>query len=132
MPISLHDILTRDTHTITVEWEGETAEIVYRPSRYTPELEDTHFQAIREGVPSVGLARMLAGVLVSWEIVDDNGEPLPTDFETLSRLSTDFLDAVRDAIRADFRVGREDRKNSAAGSPRVEKPGKSRQKSTFS
>ena len=115
MPIRLID-LKKDRRTCIVTWEGETAEIVYRPSAYTPETEDEMRQAFESGRPANGLAMILASTLVEWDILDEDGNKLPPTLELMRKLSNGFLVAVSNAIVEDQNTEREDRKNSGGGS----------------
>lgn len=122
MPISITD-LEKDRATCTVEWEEETAEVVFRPSGYTPLVEDRWRRAIEGNRPIGGLAEMLASILIEWELVDENGAALPPTRETLEGLPSRFLVRVMDAINEANSPGREDRKNSAGGSQRAGRSG---------
>ncbi len=110
--------LQRDERTCTVEFEGESAEVTYRPSAYTPEIEDQLQTAMESNRPSNGIARWLAGIVVHWEVMDENGEEIPPTFENMRRMSSTFLTTVINTITDDIQVRREDRKNSAGGSQR--------------
>jgi hypothetical protein len=125
MPIRLKD-LERDVRTCTVEYEGENAEVTYRPSAYTPFVEDKLQAAIESNRPSSGVARLLSSVLVGWEVLGEDGEAISTDSETLSALPSAFLFAVINAITEDMGTGREERKNSGGGSPRAASKGTAR------
>lgn len=117
MPINLAE-LQNDERTCEVTYEGQTAQVTYRPSAYTPALEDALQTALESGRPSSGIARLLEGVLLRWELLDENGEELPTTYEVMRELPSAFLVKVINTVTADMQAGREDRKNSGDGSRR--------------
>lgn len=108
--------LEKDERTCQVTFEGESAEVRYRPSAYTPAVEDALQSAIETNRPSGGVAKLLAGILIEWEVLDDEGKCLPTDAETLALLPSRFLFAVINVITADMGAEKEDRKNLGGGS----------------
>lgn len=117
MAIKLKD-LSRDSRTVTVAWDGEEANVTYKPSGYTPATEQELNQDMIANLPNVAVAKMLSGLLVSWDVLDDDGAQIPTDYETLSHIQTDFLQAVLSAVTTDQAANREERKNSGGGSLR--------------
>jgi len=125
MPIQIADLM-RDERTCTVSYQGESAQVTYRPGAYTPAVEDAFQTALETNRPSRGVAEMLAGVLVSWEVVDEAGQELAVEVEFLIKVSSSFLFAVIGAITADLNAEKEDRKNSAGGSRRAASKGRAR------
>jgi hypothetical protein len=117
MPISLSE-LQKDRKTVTVSVGEETAEVVYRPSAYTPEVEDEFRLALDGGRPSDALARWLASMVTAWELVDENGEQVPPTYEEMRTLPSEFLSLVVTAISEAGRPDKEARKNSGGGSLR--------------
>ncbi len=94
MPISLSD-LQNNTRVLTLEYDGESVTIVYRPGVITPaNSDDFNRQAVVE---------QLEGLLVSWDIVDDKGKPLPVTKELLDTLPARFLAHLSGAIVGDLR-----------------------------
>jgi hypothetical protein len=125
MPITLMD-LHRNTRTAALEYDGETVEVEYRPSEYTPEVEDAMQQARRSGRPAMSRVEVLDKMLISWDVLDEESKPLVPTRELLLSLPTAFLSAVLSAITEDQRVEREDRKNSGGGSGRRANSGNAR------
>jgi hypothetical protein len=108
------------------EWEGETAKIIYRPNAYTPAMEQEISEKLEAGLPASSNAAILAEMLVSWEVTDDEGQELGTDYETVSQFPTEFLTNLLMAIGKDQKAAREDRKNLGAGSERKAGSGRAR------
>lgn len=118
MSITL-DGLSKETRQIKVEFGGESIDICYRPGKYTPVVEDDVQGQLENGRPSNGVAKAVSEMLVWWDVVDGEGQRIPSDFETARNLSAEFLSAVLGAITNDQQVKAEERKNSGGGSFRV-------------
>lgn len=125
MPISL-SALKSGERTLLFEYDGESAEVTYRVSSYTPELEQAVAEKLESGLPASSTAVILAELLIDWDVVDENGERLPTDYATVSRFPMDFLTALLTTISEDQRAAREDRKNSGGGSAQRANSGNAR------
>lgn len=125
MPIKLHE-LTENEATCQAEFMGETASVTYRPAAYTPELEEEIRECTNEDLPSNSLAVLLSEVLISWEVLDENGDKIPPEYENLRKMPTRFLAAVVRAINEDQNPEEEDRKNSGGRSQRRAKSAKRR------
>lgn len=115
MPITLSDI-KRDVRTTEVEYDGEVMEFSYKPSGYTEVVEDQFVGNMRGSYPVKAYVKLLANMLISFDLLDENGNALEPTNELLSVLPSRFLEAMFNAIMADMRAAREDRKNSGGGS----------------
>lgn len=104
--------------TFTLEFGDESAQITYWTNSYTPILEQESREMLDSDMPGSSLATMLAGMLVSWEVLDKNNQPTVPDYETLSKYPAMFLRAVLDGIVADQTADREEIKNSSSTSAR--------------
>jgi hypothetical protein len=83
MGISMKNVKAA-TKATTVKWEGEEAKLTYRPSAVTPAMMDEVLMEEENGKGHHALTGLLVHVLVDWEVLDDDGEPLPITSETLS------------------------------------------------
>src|SRR5438874_8922809 len=103
MPIRLAE-LTKETRTLVKTFDGtdDTLSVTYRPSAWTPALMAEHLAAVREGNTPEALVLDLAALLVSWDLLDDKGKPLPTTAEALREVSLEVLNVVLGAINADM------------------------------
>lgn len=117
MPIRIYQI-NEETRTCQVIYGDEVGHIEYKLAAYTPELEDRVQTDIESNRPSGAMAEALAGLLVSWDVLGDDGDPLPIDRPTLRSLPARFLTAIFEAIKADQEPEVDDRKNSGATLPR--------------
>lgn len=93
---------------VTVEWEDESAEVGYFPAAVTPELVDKVQAAAAEadnGTVSAGetIGGMLEPMLSWWDVLDDDGERLPTDKATIATFPLSFLNAVMEKVQGDSR-----------------------------
>ncbi len=115
MPIRVAD-MARNERTMEVEFLDETARVTYRPLAYTPELEAALDEA---GARASGrIIKFLEAVLISWEVLDEDGQELPPTKEVMEKLPLDFLSAVSNAITKD-KLAEGARKNSGDGSPQA-------------
>jgi len=113
VPIRLSDIANRK-RTITFSFEvndhAEDVSITYSPAFYTVEREEElrrrleDYKARPDSLYGAeDRARRLADILVSWDVVGDDGKPYPTTFVALRSVdSNGFLLAVEKAIQDDL------------------------------
>lgn len=107
--------------------------IVYRPKAYTVALEDRLEQIASRTFQSVSVILMLAGfhegdpgweegdepvdgLLVQWDLIQDNEQPIPITVRDLKPIPLQFLTQVLEAIQQDAKPSRETGKASAGGS----------------
>jgi hypothetical protein len=85
-----------DTKSVEVTFGGETAVVIVRPSKLTPELESN----VSELAGSAGFVELLAGLLVSWEVIGEDGAPIEPTAENLRKLPALFLVEVVKQVTA--------------------------------
>lgn len=124
MPIRLND-LVRDRREFEFEFNGETMQVVYQPSAYTPAAEDDMQSALESGRPANGLAMILSRTILEWELMDEE-KALPVSVEVMVKLPNEFLVRLSNAIVADQQEAQDTLKNSGAGSLRKERSGNAR------
>jgi hypothetical protein len=127
MPIQLSDIL-KDTKEITFDYEGNECTIVYRHKALTPIMRvllgagSDYIRSKRESqqpkkkgkkgeAPGVNWQDLvadvheylgaIAGLLVTWDVLDDEGEPLPITVEWLEHLPMSFINSIAGAMLTD-------------------------------
>lgn len=131
MPISLAS-LEANTAVCTVSFGGETALVRYRPNGFNSEWSERGLARAQEVGPLVAQAEMIADVVVSWDVIDLDGEPMPIlvperdddGKETgdmvpnprLKLLGGTFLRAVLTQCQQDLQPAEDERKKSGAGS----------------
>lgn len=85
-----------------VIWGDDVVDFAYRPGEFTTELlEAVNNAAEEENLAAV--AEMMESLLVWWDVLDDDGNRLPTDLATLKRVPLEFLNKLNDAIGRDMR-----------------------------
>jgi hypothetical protein len=90
--------------TFTFSYEGQQVSITYTKEKESPAfLREQRSLAVEDE-----LVRFLAATLVTWDVLDDDNQPWPTDEDGLAVLGFDFLLAVTRAIGEDV-VGGKDR-----------------------
>jgi hypothetical protein len=124
-------VLDERTIPVVVGKDQETGEdmtvmITYRPSGLTPVLESNSANLSARLGLGPGVATLLSGMLTDWDIVNDEGETIPTTYEGMSIIPDKVLFKIRDAIIVDLRQDKEDLKNSGGGSHRKGKSGNAR------
>lgn len=73
---------------------------------YEPDASDAAYEAGRrymDGHQQVDVAAMLAGLIVSWDVVDDADRPVPVAASTIETFPVWWIDALVAAIMADIR-----------------------------
>lgn len=101
MPITLSE-LTKKTRKITVDiGANEPLEVEYRIQAYTPEIESVVLSVGER--PAMALAEVLKRLVVSWNLVDDNGKMYPLDDEHLNKMPLQIMMAIFQAIAEDMR-----------------------------
>ncbi len=121
MPVLLAKVMQKER---TIEWgigegdERQTGKLTYRPDCVTPALL-TSIQDIEQNGDrkDLGVARLLSIVMVKWDALDVNGEPIPvTEKDLTDKVHIGILWEVWNQIQTDQQEAAEARKNSATGS----------------
>jgi hypothetical protein len=97
MPISLSH-MKNDKRTLTVHYFGDECNVTYRPSALTPVTEN----ALRDAEDNTTLIDTLAEMIVAWDVLDEEGKPLPIEADVLNQLPNAFLGHVLQACREDM------------------------------
>jgi hypothetical protein len=103
MPIRLAD-LTKEIRTVTKHFEGteDTLTITYRPRAWTPSIHAALLEAIDRGRTPEALVINLSTLVVEWDLLDDDGKPIPTTPESLRGVSLQVLNIAVETINADM------------------------------
>ena len=94
---SLSSIKRPDLVTVTLKFSGETVNVTFDRNAMTQRW----VKAAQEGRTAADVewfSRSLAELLTGWDIVDDQGAPVPITPEVLSDLPLPFLGALDEAI----------------------------------
>ena len=102
MPIKIGD-LSKEVREISFVFADETVNLSYKVGKYTGEAELRLSEAQTDKQPVNGLVNLLDGMLVSWDVLEDDGKPMPVTVENLRRLPVNFLAEVANTITEDMR-----------------------------
>lgn len=105
-----------DERNVTIEIDGEKLAVTYRPSSFTPEVEDAFLSTMDNRRSGNAMAQVLAGMLVGWDLQDEQGSVYPTTEAELRKLPMLFLGQVVEAIMEDIRPNARKRSSSNGGS----------------
>lgn len=88
--------IVADTATVDVPFGPEHVTVTYRPILLTQRLAE-QLQGVTDNATVMG---MLAGLLVSWDLEDDDGRAIPTTADGLKDVPTPVLVRVAEAVAA--------------------------------
>jgi hypothetical protein len=111
--------LARQQDTLRIEvgpGEDEVVEVVYRPGALTLEIAD-RLRELQDSPFQVDAALvLLEPMLVSWDLLDDNNEPLPVTAEGIKQVPLQFLGKLIEKMQASGTVDPEEGKASGDSS----------------
>lgn len=110
MPIKLTD-LKKSIRTVAIEYEGDSATVQYRPAALTPYLQMVLLDWYVGGENSEreykttlnDVLDAFIDLVATWDVMGDNGKPLPVTRHWLRQLPTQFIAVVIGAILEDIR-----------------------------
>lgn len=115
MPIRV-SALTADRRTVKVSFGDDALTLTYRPSAVNAVQEARELEDREKGQHLMAQARSLAEIVVSWDLQDDDGQPLPVSADVLAPLGLDFTSKVTRAILDDLLPNRTPPATSSNGS----------------
>lgn len=104
MPIKIAD-LRKETRPVSMEWEGETVNLKYRPGAVTAQM-----QMSAAGIATVGdkadliveyvgdYVESMALLIAEWDVMGEDSKPLPITVDNLRQMTLPFLFAIFGAI----------------------------------
>ncbi len=101
MPIRLSDLKTKST-TFTFDFLGEAVTITYRNGVITPEWESRR-ELTDPSRQAQATVLALSEIVASWDVLGDDGQPVPVTVETLTPMPLQFLNRVLEEVMADMR-----------------------------
>lgn len=93
--------LVQKTVPLAIQFGGETLNVVFNPTVYTPAFEDL-VNTTGKQVGHDQMTEMASELLVSWDLTNDEGTAIPTTTEALRQLPIHLLAAVLKPIVATF------------------------------
>lgn len=101
MPISVAALVVGRA-TITVDGLGDEGTdvltLTYDPNKFTAELEERMNELSQDGAAIRSLAMLLADLIVSWDVIDAEGQPVAPSADFLGRLGVPVLRRITEAI----------------------------------
>lgn len=115
MPIRLSAI-TADRRTVKVPFGDDSLSLTYRPSAINAVQEARELEEREKGRHLQAQATSLAEIITSWDILDDEGQPLPVSEEVIATFGLDVVSKVTRAILDDLLPNRTTAPDSRNGS----------------
>lgn len=84
--------------TVTVPYDDAEVKVVFKPAVINQEWLDRVTAIPDDGEGSDTQVSLLAMALVSWDVLDDNDEPMPPSEELLRHIPIDLRNAIMQAI----------------------------------
>lgn len=81
----------------------ETVHIVYRPGALTLEISDKIRELQSSGFEVDIMLEMFKRMIVSWDLQDEDGQPLGVDVEAIKKVPLAFLGQLLGAMESDIR-----------------------------
>lgn len=93
------------TRQIRIEFDGddEDLNVEYRPRAITPRMEDQFQTYIDENHGERVVFDSLAAMVVTWDLTDDAGVPIPLTPDALNDVPSSVLTYVLNKLREDIR-----------------------------
>jgi hypothetical protein len=110
--------IAKRTRTVPVDLgDGDTLNVVYRPSAYTPEFE-MKTQAAIDAKDRDALGKMLVDIVIEWDLYEDEAQKVkvPITVERLRTLPMIILAPVMESVGGDLSPNRRSAVASGAGS----------------
>lgn len=86
MPIKFSE-LQKDERKLTVPWAGDEIIIRYRPSEWTPEIEDD----LRAEQGSSAVLGVMSKLILEWDVLEDDDVPVALEIDRLKKFPSAFL-----------------------------------------
>lgn len=90
MPLKLSRLF-EEVQTVEMPYLGEVLSLTWTPAGWTPAAQDHFVSADGENASTLAMVDVLASLLVRWDLLDDDGEPIPTTKDRLESLPKGFL-----------------------------------------
>jgi len=114
MGVKFRDLM-KETKKASVEYDGETVNFFYRPSAITPQMQlvavrmQTMGEDKEDSKPSdmeslmEDFVTVICNLVSEWDVLDENGIPLPVNAAWVSQMPLAFLSALFSAAVENMR-----------------------------
>jgi hydrogenase maturation factor len=99
VPISLNQLRERKATTTLDLGDGLSIQLVYKPNEITPGYLDS----VSKETDLMALARVVARIISSWDITDDDGVAMSVTDETAAQLGIQLLNEIITTVASDMR-----------------------------
>ena len=86
--------LSGRTETTTFTFQDEPVTISYRPNYMTPERQSVMATATEAQAATDGFVDLVVGMIVSWDVLDEQDQPIAVTPEFVQQLPYSFLAAA--------------------------------------
>ena len=100
MPIQLSQ-LKANTRTVVVAYYDDTVTVRYQPSVLTPNREAA-IKAAASDNDNTAMLEAISEMVLEWDVLGDEGKPLPRTVDVLRELPNAFLTAIFQSIGEDM------------------------------
>lgn len=101
--------------------EGEVVNVEFRPGALTlGALDELQQAALQKTFNPVVFETLLKPILVSWDLLDDDGSPLPITREGLHKLPLEFIGELVSVLSSNAEVAEGEGKDSDATSQQTD------------
>lgn len=97
MPIKMSNV-RNDKRTVKAIYYGEECEVTYKPSEWTPAVQDE----IRDAENTDQMCATICSMVTAWDILGEDDQPVPLDVEHVRQLPQPLLLAVVTACQEDM------------------------------
>jgi hypothetical protein len=115
MPIRL-SALSADRRTVRVPFGDDALTVTYRPSAINAVQESRELEDREKGRHLLAQAKSLAEIIVSWDLVDDDGQAVPVGEDVVATLGLDVVSKLTRGILEDLLPNRATATDSRNGS----------------
>lgn len=88
--------------TAQAEWMGEVVDFAYHPAEFTANRA-AEVSALADAGDVGAVASLVSPLLDWWDVLDDDGNRLPTDVETVGNMPLAFVMGIVGAMGRDMR-----------------------------
>lgn len=104
MPLRVSQLKGKErTISVNVEGEEEPIRLTYNPGELTLEISDKIKESLEGGFEGDVAGIVLAPILVDWDLLRDDGSPLPCNADEIRRLPLQVLGLLMVGVAQDLR-----------------------------
>lgn len=108
--------LTADRRPVAIPIGGDTLNLTYKPSAINAVQEARELEEREKGRHLLAQARSLSEIILSWDLLDDEGQALPVSSDVIATFGIDIVSKLTRAILDDLLPNRTPPATSSNGS----------------